>query len=208
MPETQSTFILASTSSIRKKILEAAGIEFIARAPNIDESPIKTAHLGAGGAPIDLPLKLARGKAAAIVSTLSGEDGVLVLGADQIMEMDGQVFDKPGSRAEAHARLMDMRGKMHRLIGGVCLYSSAQPEAPIWTHVSVSKLWVRPFSASFLDQYLEAEGDDIFHCVGGYKFEGRGGQLFEKIDGDYFSILGLPLLPVLDALRRFGGVKP
>jgi len=127
-----------------------------------------------------------------------------VIGADQIMEMDGQLFDKPKDMADARARLISMRGKSHRLIGAVVICENGRP---VWRHMSKTTLSVREFSDSFLDDYIEAEGELLTKSVGAYRFEGRGAQLFSKVEGDFFSILGLSLLPVLDYLRERGAVK-
>ncbi len=124
--------------------------------------------------------------------------GDIIIGADQIMEMDGNLFDKPKSMDEARTRLMAMRGREHRLIGAAA--AVREGFAP-WLHIATTKLTVRAFSEKFLDDYLGAEGEDILNCVGGYKFEGRGAQLFDKVEGDFFSILGLSLLPLLAHLR-------
>lgn len=115
--------------------------------------------------------------------------------------MDGQIYDKPKTMEEAKARLLSMRGKPHFLVGAVVICENG---TPVWRHMSKTALYVREFSEAFLDDYLEAEGEDVLSSVGAYKFEGRGAQLFTKVEGDFFSILGLSLLPVLDYLRLRG----
>jgi septum formation protein len=128
----------------------------------------------------------------------------LVIGADQIMVMDGQLFDKPKDLDEARARLLFMRGKMHELIGAVVICENG---APIWRHMCRTKLWVREFSEDFLEAYIKAEGEQLTRSVGAYRFEGPGAQLFSKVEGGFFAILGLDLLPVLDFLRTRGVVQ-
>jgi len=124
--------------------------------------------------------------------------------ADQVMVMDRKLYDKPKNMAEARERLLSMRDKTHFLIGAVVICESG---LPVWRHMSKTSLHVRNFSEKFLDEYLDAEGEDILSSVGAYKFEGRGAQLFSKVDGDFFSILGLSLLPVLDYLRIRGVIS-
>ena len=119
------------------------------------------------------------------------------------MEMDGQLFDKPVSLEEVRQRLLSMRNKDHRLIGAVVICENGQP---VWRHMSKTVLSVRNFSEEFLDDYIEAEGEALTKSVGAYRFEGRGAQLFSKVEGDFFSILGLSLLPVLDYLRERGAL--
>ena len=119
------------------------------------------------------------------------------------MEMDGTLFDKPKSMAEARQRLLDMRGKTHRLIGATVICENGQA---VWRHLSKTELTVRDFSEAFLDDYMDKEGDLILKSVGCYRFEGPGSQLFSNVKGDFFSILGLSLLPVLDYLRTRGAV--
>jgi len=167
-------------------------------AGNTNEGVLKTEFLKTGSPLEELPTVLATAKAMDVDAV--PED--ILIGADQIMEMDGQLFDKPTSMQEARTRLLDMRGKEHRLIGSVVTVKNGQK---LWDYTSTTRLKVRSFSERFLDTYLELEGEEIF-CVGGYKFEGRGAQLFEHVEGDFFSILGLSLLPLLTHLRDIGVV--
>jgi len=120
-----------------------------------------------------------------------------------LIRLEGQVFDKPKTRQETKDRLLMLRGQEHRLIGCVCV---VQNNLETWHHLSTCKLTMRKFSHEFLNNYLQKEGNGVLSCVGGYKFEAYGAQLFEKIEGDYFSILGLSLLPLLAELRRCGAV--
>jgi len=129
---------------------------------------------------------------------------VIIRPVDQIMVMDDQLFDKPKDMDEVRARLISMRGKKHELIGAVVICENG---APVWRHICRTKLWVRDFSDDFLDWYIETEGEALTKSVGAYRFEGPGAQLFEKVEGGFFAILGLDLLPVLNYLRIRGVVK-
>lgn len=191
--------ILASGSAIRRQILDGAGLNYEVIVKPVDEAAIKAALLADGAKPRDIADALAEAKAMRVSRNTPG----LVIGSDQIMEMDGALFDKPKDIQEARARLWDMRGKSHRLIGAVVICENG---IPVWRHASKTVLHVREFSERFLDDYMAAEGEGILSSVGGYKFEGRGAQLFTHVEGDFFSILGLSLLPVLDYLRTRGAV--
>ena len=191
--------ILASGSAIRRQIMEDAGLDFEVVVKPVDEAAIKAAMLAENAPLRDIADALAEAKALRVSRTTPG----LVIGADQIMEMDGQLFDKPVDVAEARARLLSMRGKRHDLVGAVVV---AQNGAAQWRHLSRTKLWVRDFSEDFLDDYLAREGELVTKSVGAYRFEGPGAQLFERVEGDFFSILGLSLLPLLDYLRTRGAV--
>ena len=191
--------ILASGSAIRRQLMEAAGLEFEVVVKPVDEAAIKDAMLHEGAPIRDIADALAEAKAVRVSRVTPG----LVIGADQIMEMDGTLFDKPRDVAEARARLLSMRGKRHDLVGAVVVAENGQP---VWRHLARTKLWVRDFSEDFLDRYLEMEGERVTQSVGAYRFEGPGAQLFSKVEGDFFSILGLSLLPLLDYLRTHGAI--
>ncbi len=191
--------ILASGSAIRKTILTEAGLDFEVIVKPVNESAIKQSLLAEGAKIRDIADALAEAKARKV----SLQEQGLVIGADQIMEMDGILFDKPKDMTEARGRLLNMRGKDHRLIGAVVICENGMP---VWRHISKTILSVREFSEHFLDQYLKAEGEAVLKSVGAYRFEGRGSQLFTKVEGDFFSILGLSLLPVLDYLRERGAI--
>lgn len=189
--------ILASGSAIRRKMMHDAGIEFEVVTRPVDEGAIKMSMLAENAKPKDIADALAEAKSLRVSRQISG----LVIGADQIMVMDNVLFDKPKSMKDARERLLNMRGKTHYLIGAVVVSENG---TPVWRHMSKTKLSMRDFSQEFLDEYLEAEGDQILQSVGAYRFEGRGAQLFSHVDGDFFSILGLSLLPLMDYLRVRG----
>lgn len=194
------TIILASGSAIRRQILDGAGLDYKVIVKPVDEASIKASMLAEGAKPREIADALAEAKSVRVSRTQPG----LVIGADQIMVMDGQLFDKPKTLEEARARLWAMRGKTHHLIGAVVISEAGQP---IWRHMSKTALTVREFTSDFLDAYIEAEGESVLSSVGAYKFEGRGAQLFSHVEGDFFSILGLSLLPVLDYLRERGALQ-
>lgn len=189
--------ILASGSAIRRQILDGAGLDYEVITRPVDEAAIKDAMLAENSRLRDIADALAEAKAMRV----SRQEAGLVIGADQIMVMGGQLFDKPKSMEDARARLISMRGEKHELIGAVVICENG---APVWRHMCKTKLWVRDFSDDFLDWYIETEGEALMKSVGAYRFEGPGSQLFEKVEGDFFAILGLDLLPVLDFLRRRG----
>ena len=190
---------LASGSAIRQQIMADAGLDFDVVNRPVDEAAIKAAMLDDGAAPRDIADALAEAKALRVSRTTPG----LVIGADQIMVMDGQTFDKPATVEDARTRLRAMRGRRHELVGGLVV---AEDGRAVWRHASETRLWVRDFSDAFLDQYIAREGERLTKSVGAYRFEGPGAQLFQRVEGDFFSILGLSLLPLLDYLRVRGVV--
>jgi septum formation protein len=193
--------ILASTSAIRARLLEAAGVPFEAHPSRLDEQAVKTALLAEDASPAAIAEALAEMKALRL-STNHPE--ALVLGCDQVLEFAGRLIGKSESLTEARALLLSLRGKSHSLITAAVL---AKGGTPIWRKRERAELLMRDFSAEFLDAYFEAEGEGILSAVGCYHLEGRGAQLFERVEGDYFAILGLPLLPLLAVLREHGMLR-
>jgi len=185
--------ILASGSTIRAQLLDRAGVGFSVVRPRIDEGELKRRH--AEASPLRLARLLAEGKA---LSVSAGHPDALVIGADQVLNFDGQAYDKPASREDARRQLLMLRGRRHTLETAI---SCCNGETVVWNHAAKAELTMRDFSDGFLDDYLASVGDDVRTSAGGYKLEERGIQLFSQIDGDYFAILGLPLLPLLAFLR-------
>lgn len=197
MNSSSARLILASGSAIRAQILTGAGLEFETIVKPVDEGAIKDSMRSEGAKIRDIADALAEAKAVRV----SRQEAGLVIGADQIMTMDGALYDKPTSIADAKDRLWSMRGRRHELVGAVVAAENGQP---VWRYVGETRLWVREFSEEFLDQYIAVEGDRPLKSVGAYRFEGPGAHLFERVEGDFFSILGLSLLPLLDYLRARG----
>jgi septum formation protein len=192
--------VLASQSKARRALLAAAGIPAVVEPAAIDESEIKRQVRAEGGSAETCALALAEAKAAR-VSRNHAE--ALVIGADQILDCGGAWLDKPRDRDEARAQLRSLRGRAHEL---VCAVAVARDGDGLWRHVERARLEMRRFSDSFLDDYVAAMGERLCATVGGYELEGLGAQLFERIEGDYFAILGLPLLPLLAFLRDRGAL--
>jgi len=190
--------ILASASGSRRRILESAGVAFNAQAANVDEEAVKTALQAEGAAAIEAAESLAELKAQRL-SQLHPE--ALVIGADQILLCGDVWFDKPADMDQAAAHLRALSGKTHSLETALCLLRGGQR---IWHHRAAPRLTMRRFDHDFIAGYLAAVGEAALTSVGAYQLEGRGAQLFSKIDGDFFAILGLPLLPLLDILREQG----
>ncbi|WP_420138591.1 Maf family protein [Sphingomonas sp.] len=194
-----SNLILASQSASRRAMLDAAGVPFTAEAARVDEDAVKQAMLQDGTDGRRLADALAEMKA---IKISQRHPTALVLGCDStVTAADGDLIDKAESRDEAAAQLRALSGTTHRLTSAAVV---AQGGVPIWRHIDSAKLTMRSFSDEFLAAYLDAEWPAIAGCVGGYRIEGRGAQLFSRIEGDQFTILGLPLLPLLDWLRLRG----
>jgi septum formation protein len=186
--------ILASTSPIRCQMLAAAGVTFETATPQVDERAVKS-RLSDGR---EIALTLAKAKALN-VSTASAHDRVI--GSDSVVSVDGRLFDKPKNRKEAVDHLRFFSGKAMLLTSAVAL---ARAGAVDWSHVDSATLLVRDLSDEFIRLYLDAEWPEVGYCVGVFRMEGRGVQLFESIEGNHFTILGMPLLPLLAALRERG----
>lgn len=191
------TIVLASTSTIRYDMLLHAGVTIgKVVAPCVDEFSAKAEMRERNPGAASIALHLAELKALA-VST--GEAGAVVIGADQTLDCDGTLFDKPRNLAEAGSHLRKLRGCTHRLETAV---ACARNGVIIWSHVEPALLTIRPLSEEFIATYLAAEGTAVCQSVGAYRLEGRGAQLFDRIEGDFFAILGLPLLSLLNFLRQ------
>ena len=193
-------FVLASGSAGRKAMLANAGLRFAVDAAHIDEAEVKQA-LRAEGAPVERATEALAELKARRVSPR--HPGMLVLGADSMLECGGAWFDKTASMAEARRQLLCLRDREHRLVTSAVL---VKDDTRIWHSTAVGRLIMRDFSEAFLDAYLEAVGEDVCASVGGYRVEGRGLQLFQRIDGDFYAIVGLPMLELLDQLRVQGAV--
>lgn len=192
--------ILASQSQFRRMLMENAGLAFETRAAEIDERAVEAALADRNPTPPQVAEALAIEKAQDVSSR---SPGALVIGSDQTLSLDGRVFHKPADMAEAKSHLMAMSGRTHALNCGIALVRDGQM---LWSHVSIAHLTMRPLSAAFIDRHLARVGERVLASVGAYQLEGEGVQLFERIDGDYFTILGLPLLPLLAKLRELGAI--
>ena len=190
---------LASTSAIRRHLLTQAGISFEAIGAGVDEDAVKDAMRAEGASPRNQADKLAELKALKVSQRRPG----FVLGCDQILSFEGHSFDKAETLDEAFERLSQLRGKTHSL---ECAAVIAKDGQPVWRLVTSPELTMRAFSDDFLRSYLNSYGQEALSSVGCYQFEGPGAQLFERVEGDFFSILGLPLLEVLAFLRLHGEV--
>ena len=188
--------VQASGSAARRDMLTGAGVPFPFRPADVDEAALKAGLTQVG--PAELALELARAKA---LDVSRHDAGAWVLGADQTLAFDGGLVSKAPSLDAARTRLATMRGRSHQLHSGAALAHDGQL---VWSGVDTATLVMRDFSDAFLDAYLGAEGEALLACVGAYRLEGSGSQLFESVDGDYFTVLGLPLWPVLAELRRVG----
>lgn len=190
--------ILASKSAARRALLTGAGVPHEAEVAGVDEDAAKASLLAEGASPRDVADALAELKA---IRVSAKRPGALVIGSDQTLDLDGELYDKAPDLYAAWARLKLLRGKAHKLHSAVVV---ARDGAPIWREVVTATLTMRDFSDAFLEDYLKVEGEASLGSVGCYRLEGPGAQLFSKIEGDYFAILGLPLLGLLDLLRRHG----
>lgn len=188
--------VLASKSAARRAMLENAGVTFEVRVAGVDEEAIKVASGDLDAAA--LAVRLAEAKALAVSRD---DETAWVLGSDQTLAFDGGLVSKAASLEAARERLRAMRGRTHQLHSGAALAVKGEI---VWSGVDTVEMRMREFSDAFLDAYLAAEGEALLSCVGAYRLEGLGSQLFEAVDGDYFTVLGLPLWPVLAELRRAG----
>ncbi len=192
--------VLASESPARQALLRAAGLEFAVRPARVDEASIKQAARAEGAPADEAVLSLAQMKASRIARV---DSDALVVGADQILVCGNRWFDKPETVAQAREHLLALRGLEHVLVTAVLCQRGEQR---LWHHVSRPRLWMRRFSEAFLDEYLAREGPAVCASVGAYRLEAAGIQLFDRIEGEYAAILGLPLLPLLGFLRQHGAL--
>jgi septum formation protein len=193
-----SALILASASAARKRLLADAGIAAETDPADIDEATVKQECRRTGRSSADCAARLAEAKARAVAARHRDS---LVLGADQLLDCAGEWFDKPCDRAEARDQLQRLRGRTHELVTAATVVRN---EERLWQAIEQPRVTMRGFSDAFLDRYLDAMGERVLKTVGGYELEGLGAQLMEKVEGDYFAILGLPLLPLLNFLRGAG----
>ena len=193
--------ILASQSAIRRTLLENAGIAVDVHPARIDEDAVKSALLAEGAPPRDIADALAEMKARKI-----GErhPGALVIGCDQVLDLDSTILSKADTQSEAREHLIAMRGRTHKLISAAVICDGA---SPVWRHVGVVQMQMRDVSDAYLDDYIARNWDSIQHSVGAYKLEEEGVRLFQRITGDHFHVMGLPLLEIITFLAARGELK-
>jgi len=190
--------VLASTSATRQSLLRSAGLSFSAVSPSVDEKMLMAAN--PQWQPREVALKLAEAKA---IDVSRNHADAWVIGADQVLALGTSIYGKPSDRAHCREQLRELRGRTHALISAVVV---ARHGVLVWAHADQASLSMRDYSDAFLESYLDAIGDDCTTSVGGYKIEGLGVQLFKQVAGDHFTILGLPLVPLLEKLRDLGEI--
>lgn len=196
MPSESSALILASGSAVRTRLLTAAGIAHIVHPADVDEEAVRDAMMSENASHGAIAEALAELKAQTVAQDYPGQ---LVLGADQILSCDGRVFQKPEGLPGVRAHLKSLMGKEHTLFTAACIVRDG---TVVWHHLGQPVLQMRRLSDGFVEDYIAAVGEDVCQSVGAYQLEGRGVQLFSRIEGDFFDILGLPMLPLLEYLRK------
>jgi septum formation protein len=202
MSPTARPLVLASASRIRRSLLENAGISVTVDPADIDEQATKTTMRAEGATAEAVAVELAMRKAHAVSVR---HPGAVVIGADQMLDAGGTWFDKPTDRAAAGRQLAALAGRSHRLISAAAIVENGRE---IWRMADTVVLHMRPLSETFIERYLDRAGPAALSSVGAYQLEGLGAQLFARIDGDYFTVLGLPLLPLLAFLRQTEVIEP
>lgn len=193
------TLILASGSRARREMLKSSGVSFTVEAANVDEDAVRAALAGADRSneldPADVAEVLARSKAEAVSQS---RPNACVIGGDQVLALDDEILTKPADETAARRQLQKLKGRVHALHSAVALAINGEV---VWSHVETAQMHVRDFSDAFLDDYMRRAGRLVLGSVGAYHMEGLGIQLFDRIDGDYFTVLGMPLMPLLAELR-------
>jgi nucleoside triphosphate pyrophosphatase len=193
--------VLASGSTIRAQLLRNAGVPFEVNVPRVDEDTVKNALIAEEATPRDIADALAELKARKISRKTPG---AMVLGCDQVLDFQGQLLSKPATPEQAFDQLKAMRGQRHMLLSAAVIYENGEP---IWRHVGQVRLRMRASSDTYLRSYVDRNWDSIRHAVGAYKLEEEGVRLFTTIDGDYFNVLGMPLLELLNFLTLRGVIE-
>ena len=193
--------VLASGSTIRAQLLRNAGLSFEVATARIDEEAITAALVAEGASPRDIADALAEMKAAKVAAR---HPEAMVIGADQVLALERQMLSKPNDKTQAIAQLHHMRGKTHQLLSAAVIYQDGQPQ---WRHVGVVRLHMRDATDAYIAGYVDRNWDEIRHCVGAYQLEHEGVRLFHKVDGDFFHVMGLPLLEVLSYLTLRGTIE-
>ena len=194
--------VLASGSPTRVRLLENAGLRFTATAAAVDERTVEKPLRDRGATSAEIAAAMAAAKALAVSTS---QKDALVIGADQVLDLDGRQWSKPASRDAARAQLHALSGKTHSLVSAV---AAARRGEVVWRYMAEARLTMRSLTDADIEAYLARVGDAALKSVGTYQIEGPGIRLFERIDGDYFTILGLPLLPLLAFLRQHGEIDP
>ena len=190
------SLVLASTSPFRAMLLRNAGLDFIANAPEVDERALEAPLTDSGATPADVAEILAEAKA---IDVSQRHPGLLTVGGDQTLSLDDKQFHKPQNMDEARRHLLALSGQVHQLNSAVVFARDGQT---VWRHVEIAHMHMRELTPEFIGRHLAGVGDIALQSVGAYQLEGKGIHLFEKIDGDYFTIVGLPMMPLLKKLRE------